>query len=133
CHVSSSDMRQHPIGTGPFKFVEFKPNERITLTRNPGYWKNGRPYLDGIEFTIIRDVSTANLAFIAGKVDWIATTLPLLNELNSQAPAAVCEVTPGGISRNVIINRDAPPFDNAEMRRAGSRSPGRKSVIHSSR
>jgi peptide/nickel transport system substrate-binding protein len=36
CHVPPGDMRQHPIGTGPFKFVEFKPNERITLTRNPG-------------------------------------------------------------------------------------------------
>jgi peptide/nickel transport system substrate-binding protein len=64
CHVPPAEMRQHPIGTGPFKFVEFKPNERITLTRNPDYWKNGRPYLDGIEFTIIRDVSTAHLAFL---------------------------------------------------------------------
>jgi peptide/nickel transport system substrate-binding protein len=37
CHVSPRDMRSHPIGTGtgPFKFVEFKPNERITVTRNP--------------------------------------------------------------------------------------------------
>ena len=41
CHVSPAQMRQHPIGTGPFKFVEFKPNERITLTRNPDYWKKG--------------------------------------------------------------------------------------------
>ena len=70
CHVAPAEMRQHPIGTGPFKFVEFKPNERITLTRNPDYWKPGRPYLDGVEFTIIRDRSTANLAFVAGKVDW---------------------------------------------------------------
>jgi hypothetical protein len=45
--------------------VQFKPNERITLTRNPDYWKKGRPYLDGIEFTIIREVATAKLAFIA--------------------------------------------------------------------
>jgi peptide/nickel transport system substrate-binding protein len=60
CHVSPAEMRHHPIGTGPFKFVEFKPNERITLARNPDYWKPSRPYLDGIEFTIIRDVSTAN-------------------------------------------------------------------------
>ena len=37
CHVSPAEMRQHPIGTGPFKFVEFKPNERITLARNPDY------------------------------------------------------------------------------------------------
>jgi peptide/nickel transport system substrate-binding protein len=45
CHVSPRDMRSHPIGTGPFKFVEFQPNERITVTRNPDYWKTGRPYL----------------------------------------------------------------------------------------
>ena len=43
CHVTPAEMRQHPIGTGPFKFVEFKPNERITVTRNPDYWKKGRP------------------------------------------------------------------------------------------
>src|SRR5205823_11789477 len=54
CHVSPRDMRSHPVGAGPFKFVEFKPNERITVTRNPDYWKPGRPYLDGIEYTIIR-------------------------------------------------------------------------------
>src|SRR5271154_3435461 len=49
CHIPPRDMRQHPIGTGPFKFVEFKPNEYIKVTRNPNYWKNDRPYLDGIE------------------------------------------------------------------------------------
>ena len=69
CHVSPRDMRSHPIGTGPFKFVEFRPNERIVVTRNPDYWKPGRPYLDGIEYPIIPDVSTRNLAFIAGKSD----------------------------------------------------------------
>jgi peptide/nickel transport system substrate-binding protein len=58
CHVPLRDMRSHPIGTGPFKFVEFKPNERITVTRNPDYWKPGRPYLDGIEYTIIPNAST---------------------------------------------------------------------------
>src|SRR5882672_730614 len=56
CHVSPRDTRQRPIGTGPFKFVEFKPNEAIRVTRNPDYWKPGRPYLDGIEWTIIKDV-----------------------------------------------------------------------------
>ena len=35
CHVSPRDMRQRPIGTGPFKLVEFKPNESIKLARNP--------------------------------------------------------------------------------------------------
>src|ERR1043166_6247177 len=38
CHVSSQNMRQHPIGTGPFKFVSYKPNEAIKLARNTQYW-----------------------------------------------------------------------------------------------
>jgi len=62
-------MRQHPIGTGPFKFVEFRPNEHIKLVKNPDYWKPGLPHLDGIEFTIIKNMSTAVLAFAAGKFD----------------------------------------------------------------
>jgi len=84
CHVAPRDMRQHPIGTGPFKFVEFKPNERITVTRNPDYWKNGRPYLDGIEYTIIKNRATAILGFISGKFDMTfpyQVTIPLLRDV----------------------------------------------------
>src|SRR5260370_29285004 len=69
CHIKAEQMRQHPIGTGPFKFVEFKPNAGIKVTRNPDYWKKDRPYLDGIEYTIINDPSTADLAFVSGKFD----------------------------------------------------------------
>ena len=69
CHVLPRDMRSHPIGTGPFKFAEYKPNDYIGLARNPDYWKAGRPYLDGIEWTIIPNRSTQTLAFIAGKFD----------------------------------------------------------------
>src|SRR5262249_15178717 len=71
CHVAPRDMRGHPIGTGPFKFIEFKPNEHIKVTRNPDYWKQGRPYLDGIEYKIIPNVSTRNLAFVSGKFDYL--------------------------------------------------------------
>jgi peptide/nickel transport system substrate-binding protein len=87
CHVSAYDMRIHPIGTGPFKFVEFKPNERITLTRNPDYWKKGRPYLDGTEYTIIRNVSTANLAFTSGRLDMthpVSLQIPALWEVQQE-------------------------------------------------
>src|SRR6201984_2617264 len=58
CHVPSREVRNHPIGTGPFKFVAFKPNQSITLTRNPDYWKPGRPYLDGVEWGLVKDTST---------------------------------------------------------------------------
>src|SRR6202162_96819 len=69
CHVPAREMRSHPIGTGPFKVVEYKPNESIKLTRNPDYWKKDRPYPDGIEYTVIRNMSTATLAFISGRLD----------------------------------------------------------------
>src|ERR1700730_3961171 len=69
CHVSAREMRSHPIGTGPFKFVEYKPNQSIKVARNPDYWKPDRPYLDGIEYTLISNRSPAILAFVAGKFD----------------------------------------------------------------
>jgi peptide/nickel transport system substrate-binding protein len=42
CHQTPDQIRQHPIGTGPFKFAEFKPNEYIKVARNPDYWKPDR-------------------------------------------------------------------------------------------
>jgi peptide/nickel transport system substrate-binding protein len=132
CHVSPRDMRQHPIGTGPFKFVELKPNEYIKVTRNPDYWKKGRPYLDGIEYTIIRNLSTAILAFVAEKFDMTfaySVTEPLLKDVNRQMPEAICELAPIGVNRSLIANRDKPPFDNPDLRHAMELSFDRKAFI----
>ena len=132
CHVSPRDMRQHPIGTGPFKFVEFKPNESIKVTRNSNYWKKDRPFLDGIEYTIIKNTSTAVLAFAAGKFDMTfphILQLPLLKDLKTQMPQAICELAPSGINRNLLVNRDKPPFDNSDLRRAMALSMDRRAFI----
>ena len=131
CHVPPATMRQHPIGTGPFKFVEFKPNESIKLVKNPDYWKPGRPYLDGIEYTIIPNRSTAILAFVAGKFDMTfpyQVTMPLLKQVKSEAPDAVCEARPTN-GTNVLLNQTAPPFDNPLLRRAVALSLDRKGLI----
>jgi len=132
CHVPPKDMRQHPIGTGPFKFVEFKPNESIRLTRNPDYWKPGLPYLDGIEYTIAKNRSTVILAFIAGKYDLTfagSLTVPLTHDVEKQRPDAICEIPPGSVSTNLIVNREKPPFDNPELRRAMALAIDRKSFV----
>jgi peptide/nickel transport system substrate-binding protein len=132
CHVSPRDMRQHPVGTGPFKFGAFKPNEYIKVTRNSDYWKKGRPYLDGIEYTIIKNLSTANLAFIAGTFDMTfpyALSVPLLKDVNKRMPQAICELTPTAVNRNLIVNRDVPPFDNPDLRRAMALSLDRQAFI----
>src|SRR5262249_25223069 len=133
CHVSTAEMRRRPIGTGPFKFVEFKPNETIKVARNPDYWKKGRPYLDGIEYTIIKNQSTGALTFVAGgKVDMTSPyffQVPMLKDIKSQAPQATCQLVPSNVQRNVIINRTSPPFDKPELRRAVALTLDRRAFI----
>jgi peptide/nickel transport system substrate-binding protein len=131
CHIAPRDMRTHPIGTGPFKFVEYKPNQSIKVTRNPDYWKPGRPYLDGIEYTMIANRSTAVLAFASGKFDMTfpyEMSIPLVREVRSQAPRAICEVKPMN-GRATLLVTSAPPFDNPALRRAMQLSLDRKSFI----
>jgi len=130
CHVSPRDMRKHPIGTGPFKLVDFKPNQSITVTRNLDYWKTGRPYLDSIEYTIIKDVSTRLLSFMSGKDDvFFGVTMPQLKDVKNQAPQAICDEFTGNVARNLIVNRDTPPFDNPDLRRTMSLTLDRKAYI----
>ncbi len=44
------DYGKNPTGTGPFKLREWKPGDIVVIDRNPNYWKEGRPYLDGIVY-----------------------------------------------------------------------------------
>ncbi len=129
CHVPLREMRSHPIGTGPFKFVEYKPNEHIRVVRNPDYWKPGRPYLDGVETTIIPSVSTRLLSFTAGNFDMIQLTIPQLRDLRAQVPKIECDVVMDNNSRDLLINRAVPPFDNLELRRAMALSLDRQAFI----
>src|ERR1700730_12645624 len=132
CHVSAHDIRSHPIGTGPFKFGEFKPNEVIRVTRNLQYWKTDRPYLDGIEYPIIKNPATRVLAFVSRQIDMIqpyTLTPPLMKELKAQAPQAICELVPQNISRDLLINRSRPPFDDRDVRRAMALSLDRKAFL----
>jgi peptide/nickel transport system substrate-binding protein len=132
CHASPEKMRRQPIGTGPFKFVEYKANQYIKVVRNPDYWKPGRPYLDGIEYTILKSTSTAVLGFASGNFDmmfpyWL--TIPVMKDLKGQVPSAVCEITPGTISRHLLINRSIAPFDNRDVRLAMALALDRQAFI----
>ncbi len=132
CHVPPAQMRTKPIGTGPFKFVEFKMKESIKLAKNHDYWKKGRPYLDGIEFSIIPDISIRMLAFTAGKFDMTFptdVTVPLLKNIRKDAPQAQCTMRDTNVSTNLIVNRAMPPFDNPQIRRALALTLDRQAYI----
>src|SRR5215475_1817958 len=121
CHVPDRVMRSKPIGTGPFKVVEFKRNESIKLVKNPDYWKKGHPYLDAIDWTIVPNRSTRLLGFQSGQFDMTFdsdVTFPLLKDVKAQKPDAVCESRPSNVNSNLLVNRDKPPFDNADIRKA---------------
>ncbi|MGE0419462.1 MAG: ABC transporter substrate-binding protein, partial [Acetobacteraceae bacterium] len=130
CHVPSAQMRTKPIGTGPFRFVEYRLNESMRVERNPNYWKKGLPYLDAIEFRIVPNRGTRMLGLVAGKFDISYPTdvsVPLLRDLKNQAPQVQCKLRLTNVSTNLIINRDVAPFNNPDIRRALALTIDRKS------
>ena len=130
--MGNQDFARAPVGAGPFKFVSFKQNEGIKLAKNTEYWKKGKPYLDGIEFTIVPNRGTAMLSFISGRFDIVfpwEVTIPLLKDIRNQLPNAQCQTTSMNNSTNLILNRDAPPFDNADLRNALNLAMDRKAFI----
>jgi peptide/nickel transport system substrate-binding protein len=62
-------------GTGPFRWVEWRPGDRLIFERNPNYWVPGLPLLDRIEISVMKDVSSMPLALEAGAVDLIEQPL----------------------------------------------------------
>ena len=71
------------------------------------------------------------LTFVSGKLDvtFGGLTVPLTRDITNQSPQAICELNPTNVSRNLIINPDAAPFDNSELRRAMALSLDRKAFI----
>ena len=69
-------MRKHatsPLGSGPYEFAEWKPNERVVLKRNETYWGE-KPFWDEIHFVPITDEAAAEIALEAGEVDYTDIT-----------------------------------------------------------
>jgi peptide/nickel transport system substrate-binding protein len=76
--ASEEDLpKLHMVGTGPFIFESFKRDDRVTFVKNPDYWQEGKPYLDGIVLRNIADRTVALMAFQAGEADEWATGLQL--------------------------------------------------------
>lgn len=70
------EFGQNPVGTGPFVFKEWKPQESITLEKNPDYWMEGYPLLDRVVFRSIADNSARLNALLAGDIDLMDNLAP---------------------------------------------------------
>src|SRR5256714_3618547 len=107
CHVSQQVMRTKPVGTGPYKFVEFKRGEQVRLVRNPDYWKKDRPYLNEITFRMIDSRATRMLAFATGEYDITFpadVSVSLMRDIKARAPNAICEEITTGTQSNLMVN-----------------------------
>ena len=100
--------------------------------RNPDYWKKDKPYLDGNDFNIVSNPSTAILSFITDRFDltfpWEVT--PDDRKLvRKDAPQAICETTSMNLNLNLLVNGTAAPFDNPDIRRAIVLALDRKAFV----
>jgi peptide/nickel transport system substrate-binding protein len=113
--------KTHTVGTGPFKLKHYTRGSVIELERNPDYWKQGLPYLDGIKYFIITDTSARAKAIRSGRVDAELRFLPPgdADAIKQQLGDKVVVAAPRSIGNfGVAINVDKKPFDDERVRLA---------------
>ena len=117
--IEAADPLRNPVGTGPFKFVEWVQGDHITLEKNPDYFKDGRPYLDGVEFRFLPVDQSRIESLRAGELDWIdAVPLQQLAALSTD-PAFTYVTNPtAGIPDFLSLNTTKAPFDDPLVREA---------------
>lgn len=118
--LAAPDGNRNPVGTGPFVFQEWVPDDHLTVVRNPDYWLD-QSYLDEVEFRPIPDSTTRKAAFDAGDVDvyYTADSRDITDYLEAQESGDVT-VTIGAPSDPdvVMFNTSKAPLDDVRVRRA---------------
>jgi peptide/nickel transport system substrate-binding protein len=123
--------KANPIGSGPFKFVDWVPNDRITLARNDSYWDQSRfPSLDGIVFHPVTELQTRISQLLAGDVDMVYDfSLQEVPRMQADSRAVVNLVPPSDQMFVSYFNMRKPPFDSAFARQAVAWSLDRQGFI----
>ncbi len=120
---AGTDFALHPVGSGPFRFVEKIPQDHITLERNPDYWIKGQPILERIVYRPFPDDNARVANLKSGDVDIInRTPLPQIRQLAQEAsqPGARFKLLEHGAFswQGIWLNVTKPPFDNKLLRQA---------------
>ena len=133
------DIKTHPnanspVGTGPFKFVEWRRGEFVRLDKNPNYWRDKRPFLDRIVVRFIGDASTRTAALEKGEVQIAGFGAVPYNDVKKLAALPSLEVTTKGYEMvspivELVINTKKAPFDNEKVRQAINYAIDRQFVI----
>lgn len=125
------DIATAPVGTGPFLFKGMQPGVSVTLEKNPDYWMQGRPYLDGVQISVIRNAVAQQAALLSGSAD-------IITDISTEAylqlrgnPAVKAYSDSAGQHHAIVTQCNRPPFDNPNVRRAFKYILNRKSLLQS--
>jgi ABC-type transport system substrate-binding protein len=127
-----ADFGHHPVGTGAFKFVEWKLGQKLVLARNKDYHIAGVPYLDQITFEFGQEPTVALLRLQKGEVDLLGDGIPPAQFLQITSDAANKDLWVAGAQMNtdyVTMNVKVKPFDNLKVREAVNMAINKDRVI----
>ncbi|HET7581089.1 MAG TPA: peptide-binding protein [Bacillales bacterium] len=121
-----------PVGTGPYKFVEWKDGQYVKLTANKNYFK-GRPHIDTLIYKIVPDPNSLLAQFKAGQVDMIAVQPQDISTAKQMVQQGKAKLkTYMGMSYTYLgYNLRNPLFKNKEVRQALTMSINRKAIVKS--
>ena len=119
----------NPVGTGPFKFTEWKRTESITIEKNPDYWQQGLPKLDKVIFLSIPDNSTRLNALITGQIDLADGINPSDGKtVEGNADLQLIERPSMNIGY-LGLTSTRPPFDNKLVRQAVNYAINKQAIV----
>ncbi|MDH0362732.1 glutathione ABC transporter substrate-binding protein GsiB [Comamonas aquatica] len=114
----NKDIAFHPVGTGPFEFVEWKQTDAIVGKKFAGYWKQGYPKIDQVSWKPVPENSTRAAMLQTGEADFVFT-LPYEQVATLEKSDKVEVVSaPSIIQRFLTFNMLQKPFDNPKVREA---------------
>lgn len=124
------EFNRNPIGTGPFKFVEWVPDENVILEANPNYWGE-KPFVDRYVFTVIPSAQSAIIALEKGEVDVLGISVSLVDEVDRIKANPDLEVfqTPMTSLDHLILNLHHPILSNEDVRWAISHMIPREEIV----
>ncbi len=111
-------LTTQPIGTGPFKFVEYRPGDQMVLDKNPNYFLAGLPKVDRAILRIIPEHTTAVAGLESGAIDIVYDLPPEQADRLKKSTVANLVELPSGTWQGVIMHNKEKPFTDPRVRQA---------------